>query len=439
MKKINIQSIYGTMLLSTMVLAGLLTTGCSRSVTSQQHNPAHTRIKVWKQREFVLSTFHAVGGDTTLYRKILTQTKDAGINLVELSFLSTDNLYAAMRAAEDVGVKVLAEDLSHISGVGDKVPSFTEETVAQNVSQMKKFTMLEGYYAWDEPFEKDFTKLRQLRDLLKKHDAPRLAFSVLFPSYGVYTWAKGDYTWSDNSYPKYVDNYLKTVDPEVLSFDYYPFRDNHDSTGLINNDLWKDFGYIRKKALEYNKPLWFYFQAVNLKAEEKSIMDVNRISAQMYAALAYGVKGLSYFNTAGALLDAAANKTPMYNDLKSLNAEIKRLGNFLLDKKSEQLYQTGVMQENKESYFLDNMESSDLLASVPDDLVIGVFGDTGASKYILIANKRHAAAVEGEIKFRKRVNVSEVGQQRGTAIANNTAAIHIKLAPGMGALYIIKK
>lgn len=437
MKGKQFQNNPGTMLLNIMVLAVLFTSGCSRGITKQ----GNTKQKGWQQREFILSTFHAVGGDTTTYEKILTQTKESGINLVELSFLSPDKLWAAMRAAEAVGVKVLAEDLSTISGVGDKFPAFTEETVRNTVEQLKRFKMLEGYYIWDEPHEKDFAKTRQLHDLVKKYDGNRLAFSVIFPSYGVYTWEKGNYEWADNSYPRYVDNYLKTVDPEVFSFDYYPYRNNDATTDLINNDIWMDFGYIRKKALEYNKPLWFYFQAIGMQKDQQSIMDISRIRAQMYAALAYGVKGLSYFNSAGSLLDEKTNKTPMYDELKSLNTDIRYLGDFLLDKRSEKLYQTGVRQENKALYFLDSMETSDLLAAAPDNLVIGIFGDGSNSKYVLITNKSHSAEVTGEVKLKKPVSVYELDRSQHTRrmVARKTISIPVKLPPGMGALYIIKK
>ena len=45
---------------------------------------------VRKQDQFVLSTFFAVGGsaDKQQYTKMLTLTKESGINLVELTFLS---------------------------------------------------------------------------------------------------------------------------------------------------------------------------------------------------------------------------------------------------------------------------------------------------------------------------------------------------------------
>lgn len=431
---------YYIVVFGTIALMELLTISCNRKLVGQEDS---RQIKEWRQPEFILSTFHALGGDTVRYDDLLAKTRDAGINLVELTFLPLEKLTAALRAAERVGVQVLAEDLSSISGVGDKYPAFSEETVRNTVNALKGSPVLAGYYIWDEPYEKDFHKTRELRDLVKKYDAKRLAFSVIFPSYGVYTWEKGDYQWSDNSYPRYVDNYLKTVDPEVMSFDYYPFRANRDSTSLLNNDLWRDFGYVRKKAMEYNKPLWFYFQAIGMQKEEKSIMDIPRISAQMYAALAYGVRGLSYYNSAGALLDGEGNRTVLYEELKRLNRNIRYLGDFLLDKQSEHIYHTGIAPGNNALYYLDAMTDSNLLEDAPANLVIGVFRGTGSTRYLLVANKNHLSETSGELRFRQPVDMDilDPAAQRHTVktVIRKTRSAFIHLPAGAGALYIIKK
>lgn len=317
----------------------------------------------WVQSEFTLSTFFAIpgSGDTAIYRKIFSLTKESGINLVELAFLPRAVLKPALDMAELTGVRILAQDLASFSGFQTSVPVFTEETIINNVSWMDHYRMLEGYYVWDEPFLTTMIQAKTLCDHFKAHDPGRLAFSVMLPSYG-------PYTWSDSSYPRYVDDYISTIDPEVISFDYYPFRDNNASVTLTNNDLWKDFGYIRKKALQYNKPLWFYFQAVGMQPPQPSIVDLERIRVQMYAALAYGVKGLSYYYSHEVLIDPTTyEKTAMFNDLKDLNTTVKNIGNFLFDKRSEKIYQTGIPSANEGKFYLDSLSSSGLLLSPRPD------------------------------------------------------------------------
>ena len=390
-------------------------------------------VENWKQRGFILSTFNALNSDTSQYKKALTLTKNSGIDLIELTYLSRENLNSALKIAEKVGVKVLAQDLASFCGRGSEIPAFTEESVAKEVNLLRKYEMLEGYYIWDEPHQKDFAEVRRLQDLFKKYDPQHLAFSVIYPSYGIYI-------WKDGSYPRYVDSFLKTVDPDIFSFDYYPFRTYSDS--LVNNDIWKDFGYIRKKALEYNKPLWFYFQAVGFEPVYVKL-NLERIRAQMYAALAYGVKGLSYYyeNKNGVLLDTLFNPSEMYPDLKRLNTEVKNLGNFLYAKQSEKIYHTSCnINGFAGSFFLDNLEESDLIKSAPKNLVIGVFGCSDAKKYVLVSNLSHTIGVNGKLELKKPMNISRYKKNKNTTkqISKSSASIGLKLAAGEAALIILK-
>lgn len=75
---------------------------------------------VRKQDQFVLSTFFAVGGsaDKQQYTKMLTLTKESGINLVELTFLSGQALDTALQVCEEIQPYNIAQDLTQYSGFG---------------------------------------------------------------------------------------------------------------------------------------------------------------------------------------------------------------------------------------------------------------------------------------------------------------------------------
>jgi hypothetical protein len=404
---------------------------CINAAAGQANKPP---IKIWKQKSFVLSAFNVLNDDTTQYKKALQLTKAAGINLVELTYLSRPNLDIALKIAEEVGVRVIAEDHSLFSGRSDKIPQFTEDDLVKGTASIKQNKMLTGYYVWDEPHQKDFDTVRLLRDVLKKNDPGRLAFSVIFPSYGMFV-------WRDSTYPKYVDAYLKTVDPEVVSFDYYPYMNKTDS--LRNNNIWKDFGYIRKKALEAQKPLWFYFQAVPLPPNEVSI-NLAMVRAQMYCALTYGVKGLSYYyeNKKGVLLDSNFNKSPLYNNLKSLNKQVKNIGNFLLKKDSEKIYHTGLTKNNDLSgaFCLDKIEEDELIDAAPANLVLGVFGDSTAKKYLMVTNMSHTTKIKSGIILKKKMKIAMFDKSNNKQVVLQTASrsLPVSLAPGEAVLYVLQ-
>lgn len=404
----------------------------SVGVAAAQTN--HQPVKIWKQKNFVLSAFNVLDNDTTQYKKVLQLTKAAGIDLVELTYLSRPNLNTALKIAAQIGVQVIAEDHSLFSGRSDKIPVFTEAAIVNGITNIKQNKMLTGYYIWDEPHQKDFDTVRLLKDILKKNDPDRLAFSVIFPSYGMFV-------WRDSTYPKYVDAYLKTVDPEVMSFDYYPYMNNTDS--LKNNNIWRDFGYIRKKALEAQKPLWFYFQAVPLPPNEVSI-NLAMVRAQMYCALSYGVKGLSYYyeNKKGVLLDSNFNKSALYNDLKSLNTQVKNIGNLLLKKTSEKIYHTSLsgVDNFSKAFYLDKIEEDELIDAAPANLVLGIFGDGTTKKYLMATNMSHTTKIKSSITLKKKMEIAMFDKKNNQQIVLQTASrsLPVNLAPGEAVLYILQ-
>lgn len=389
----------------------------------------------WMQKHFILSTFNALGvEDQSLYENALFLTQEAGIDMVELTFINSDNINRALVAAEKVGIKVLVEDLDVFSGFQDQiVPTFDEKKIIDRINKIKKNKHIMGYYIWDEPHEKDFEKVRYLRNLVKKIDGNRLPFSVLFPSYGIYKWNNG-------TYPQYVDNYLRIVNPDVLSFDYYPFRKTTDQ--IITNDLWRDFGYLRRKSLEYNRPLWFYFQAVPINPGDIAI-STEMIKAQMYSALCYGVKGLSYYKVSNFLYDSFAQKSGIFDEIKKINTKVKNIGNYLFDKKSEKIYHTGIKSNDSKLnlYFLDDFENSELLKFAPPNLVIGIFSNQFTNKkYVCISNLRHDANIEGDIELKqsKKISLYDAEKNNEILISYSTDLFGIRLSPGEGALYILE-
>lgn len=395
---------------------------------------------VWTQKEFVLSTFFALpgSGDPNLYRRILTDTKNAGINLVEIPFIAPSALMVALNVAEEVGVKVLAQNQEIYSGIGGESPVINKDLIEKEVNLLNRFKMLEGYYVWDEPFEANFESVKKINKILRDSDPKRLAFSTLFPSYGVYNWEEGEYNWENNTYAQYVSKYMEEVDPVILSFNYYPFRDNKEETNLIQNDLWRDFGYIRQKAIEYDKPLWYYFQAVSIDPNHPGVMNLERIRAQMYAALAYGVKGLSYYTTHRSLLTTTFEKSAMYNDLSILNNEVKNIGNFLLHTRSEKIYHTGLNSTLQAGYFCDSFLESTILNEAPDNLIIGILikDDT---RFVVVTNKDHGKSVSGKLKFNQDYTVSIFNPStNSTSSSLFTSEMNISLEAGGIAVFVLK-
>jgi len=405
-------------------------------------------VSGYVQDQFFLSTFRAVNFEVprpenpnkTVYTKAIAASKEAGLNLIDNAIMSRKEMLTVLEVCDEQQIRCLAHNLTEengFTGVGDYYPEFTAASIESVVDELSQFEMLEGYYVWDEVSIPEFGVLNELNDYFDDYDPGRLTYSITLPSYG-------QYTWNNNAYADYIDAYVQTVDPDVLGFDYYPF--STPNVSLINNDLWRDMGLFRKKAMETNKPFWFYFQGVDLATGDTGgWMNRERIGVQMYAALAYGAKTLSYYNALGLITDASGNKTAMFDDIKSLNGEVLNLGNFLFDKKSKQMYHFGILPQNHALYDLDSIEASDLIASAPDNSIVSVFTDQtpnpgGDKVYVLVVNKDYNNPMTGNLKLKYYSEVDYYNKTDDTTqnVANSTASIALNIPSGDAALFIIE-
>jgi|GEM_PF-941532 len=398
------------------------------------------------QDQFFLSTFRAINFEDprpqtpnkTVYTKAIAASKEAGLNLIDNAILSRKEMLTALEVCDEQQIRCLAHNLTEdngFTGVGDYYPAFTDTSIESVVDELSQFEMLEGYYVWDEVSIPDFGVLNQLNGYFEDYDPGRLTYSIILPSYG-------QYTWNNNDYADYVDDYIQTVDPDVLGFDYYPFTTPNVS--LINHDLWRDMGLFRQKSMETNKPFWFYFQGVDLvTGDTGGWMNRERIGVQMYAALAYGAKTLSYYNALGLITDASGNKTAMFNDIQALNGEVMNLGNFLFDKKSKQIYHFGILPQNHALYDLDLIENSDLIASAPDKSIVSVFTDSSPNSdkaYVLVVNKDYNNPMTGNLKLKYYSDVDAYNKTDDTtqSVSNSTASIALNIPSGDAALFVIE-
>ncbi|MHB1452594.1 MAG: hypothetical protein ACYCYM_01390 [Saccharofermentanales bacterium] len=394
----------------------------------------------WKQKEFYLSSFRAAERDKSYeaYKRGLLAHKEAGINLIENAILATTDMYEVLDVCEEIGLNCLAQDISSFSGMGSNYPLNNDDMMLDFILTLSQYKSLIGYYLWDEPGLKEFTKLKYVYDFFKDKDPGRLAYSIILPSYGVYAWGADHNSWQDDPYKKYVDSYIATVDPDVMCVDYYPFSSG-DLASISESYLWRDLGYLRAKALETKKPLWFYFQAINMKTPSAPL-PAEKLKVQMYSALAYGTTGLIYYTSLGVITDADGNKLPGFSQIKSLNSEVLNLGRFLFTKKSSKLYHTGVSENKLPGYFVDDLAASDLIGSAPDDAIIGVFTDNTAAKYLVIVNKNFKESMNFDLTLKSEKKVKEFNKKtnESTQISASTDSIHLQIAAGDCAIYIIE-
>ncbi len=360
----------------------------------------------WQQKQFYISTFkalpHSTGASLEDFRRILRANREAGLNLIENAIMSREEGLLAAEACEQEGMSFLIQNITPdkgFSGMGTNCPPVTETLVEELLAEQKDRRYLEGYFLWDEMSAEDFPRCRELCDRFRRQAPDKLAYTLILPSYGAYWWDAPGGDWQNSGYAQYVREYVRIVEPDVVSFDYYAFdMHGHEATDLRNCPLWRDMGLLRQEALKADRPFWFYFQSTDMG---KGYIFTNEMRAvQMYAALAYGVKALSYFGSMSCICDGAGNVSPELPAVRELNCRVQNLGNFLFDKKSVALYHYGIDADNRPLYYLDDETASPWIAAAPDNGIVGVFEGDNGRRYLLVVNKDYRNPLCGTLALK---------------------------------------
>ena len=395
----------------------------------------------WNQKEFYISTFFCcTGNGTENQKKCLIAAKRNGLNMVEFSFNNHEIAESGMAICEEIGLNYIATDMDRFTG-GKTIldPEKDENLIKEIVDEKINNKYMVGYYTWDEVGRNNFERVRGINDLFSKYDPERLPFSLIYPSYGMYNWDKGEANWQENTYAQYVEDYIKIIDPPVLCVDYYPFLPAWFEDKLIENDIWRDMGLMHFLADKYNKPFWFYVQSVELGPDVVGRLTQEKIQVQLMSALAYDAKCISYYIATNYLYDFNGNDTDRSESGKYINKRVMTYGTYLFDKKITHLYHTGLDAKFNNIYFLDDINSSDLIASATDGMIIGEY-DSEESIALMLVNKDYDNSLDTNIKLKSAKDIYVLNGNNGELelLAENTLDISVVLGAGDGTLLILK-
>jgi hypothetical protein len=164
---------------------------------------------------------------------------------------------------------------------------------------------------------------------------------------------------AEKNYVTYVQRWIEIGRPQVLSFDHYAVWDDAKAAHFgddIGADWGRDYFFnlevFRQASLQTELPFWVwilvhrhwstYSKQYYRRATEADIR------FQVYSALAYGAKGILYYNfwnpplnenpngwhEEEAILDSNGMETDLFRPIAAINREISRLGEVLLNLRS---------------------------------------------------------------------------------------------------------
>jgi hypothetical protein len=209
----------------------------------------------------------------------------------------------------------------------------------------------QAFQVWDEPTRVEFDEVRDVTNWIRETYPQMLVYGNLStvgsPSYDY----DQEYGSEPNpppvpyDYATFVDDYMYVVQPDILQFDLYPISDEPGNLTDVyyRERYFRGVDIIRSAGQKYNVPTYIFIQTFD--GGGTRLPSESELRFQIFAPLAYGFKGISYFlfdhfgayadgNQGGMLRALDPNETtyainPVYFDVKEVNPEISRLGETL--------------------------------------------------------------------------------------------------------------
>ncbi|MBN1292951.1 MAG: hypothetical protein JXB48_14010, partial [Candidatus Latescibacteria bacterium] len=218
----------------------------------------------------------------------------------------TDNLETKAKALADAGVTIVnwepdKLDILQKYGLKAMVHNPTPEIAAK----LSKHPALWGYHCGDEPYPEDkFPPIAQQFIDLKKSDPNHPAFINMLSTTG-----------------DFLRTYMEVVKPEILSYDYYQWWWGSDR-------YFEKLEQLREAALLADIPLACCLEVTanpEVERGDNTYLADNRLKLRqsVYTALAYGVKGIEWFNASAMFKPESTELTQAGKDVKALNTELK--------------------------------------------------------------------------------------------------------------------
>lgn len=395
--------------------------------------------RVWRQNNFVLSTFQGKG---TNMRNAIENCVEAGLNMLELGWASPEQAQEALRLCEELDIDLIFQDFSIYGGMQERNVDrhISPETARQVVDMIRPWKCVVGYYVWDEPYhDEDLAEARYQIDLLLALDPEKAGFTCAIPSYN------GLYKWENGEFPAYLRRYADKIEPPVLSLDYYPIGNGkfYSVEDQLDKSLfWCDLEMMRKVCREKNLPLWFYYQAFDRFSTEHYIFPMTRM--MMNAAVLYGAKGLQNFTAPSSITYSTGDKGKYFNEIKEINAEFKKLGNTLMALDSKYVFHSKDLLPGctyEEGLCDDISESSVLGCELPTRVSVGELVDAYGNTYLFILNRDYYKDAEFSLALKEKSRLYLVSKQDGRQYVaeEETDKINVKLIPGEAVLYRVQK
>ena len=323
--------------------------------------------------------------------------KESGLNaiygLYETWTGNSNQVIQSMGCAAKQGISYLVRDQEVVLTADDGAEAF--QTRMEHYANRDSFA---GVLCRDEPGMNSFDILAKARKMFTRYYPDALFYVNLFPNYASSVQLENANTAEPTrevTYEEYVDTYLAKVQPDMISYDYYPFNNKHQ----IADSYFENLSLIAKKAHQYKIPFWPFIQADEFGGSSR-IPTKQEMMWQVNTSLLFGAKGIQYFcyftptefsakGYGGNFISATGQKTEIYDYAKGINAQIACMDEALMRSTlvAKMMYGASAakLPESEVEAMLTSWRELKSV-STNDDLLIGCFDSDGKSLLFVMNN-----------------------------------------------------
>ncbi len=322
--------------------------------------------------------------------------RDANITFIEI----TNREGAIHKEANDLQLKLAAErglNVAYSVGVdGKDLLRMTEQEIIDYMTELKKNPIITDIHVRDEPAE-PWVYSAACRAIMKAGINPRLNFLPY--------WA----TWVFENYQGHVEDTIIEAGKDYygsLCYDQYPFPYNGGDP-----DMFYNLNLFREIGLKYDVPTAFYIQSIGEGGNFRRT-DGGEIRYHTSAGLAYGLKSMTYFTwwTTGfcdpkdyAIISPYGEKTDIYDDVASINAQILKVGPVLARLDALEVHHTGGSETG-----ITRCDPADVpLYAKPKaryGVIISLMTDRETGRdYIMLVNKNYSKEATYEFELTDKI------------------------------------
>ncbi|MCX6377455.1 MAG: hypothetical protein NTU88_15700 [Armatimonadetes bacterium] len=374
---------------STSLFIGLaavlaLAAAASAEVTSKDKYAYHgfrykdAAVSCVAPEDFLIMPWGWTPGDEQAMKDI----RDCGFNIA--GFVAPEHV----KLAQKVGLKCIVDDPRMSTIVTDG--KLTDEEIAKRVQEVvakfKDNPSVYGYYVMDEPSAPLFPNLARWADAIRKADPSAAPYINLLPG------------WGPEHEKDYVEQFVRVIRPTYISYDHYTLMDD----GSVRPSLYMNLETVRRVSMKHGIPFW----NIVLANSHFHYAEVTQggLNLQVYATLAYGGRGISYFtyfaplicNYRNAAVDQFLHKTPTWDMIRLINLQIHQLAPIYLKLKSVNVFHNQDVPQG-----CLGMDTSKHLSEISGgSFLVGEFEGPNSTPFVMIVNKDIHKSTSFHVKFK---------------------------------------